>query len=665
MRRLQALLILVWMLCGVAVVRGASALADSEAQQALGRIETTRDDVVLDRVNHPQTLPALLAALEVLQQEYFALWQGLWPTSIDWTSAVIGTYLSAALTTISTSYPSMPSTKGADNLLNKYFSQLSASYFGQDAFSLRQEAYDDMLWVVLGWLESIKFVQSHAATHYGGEEEAWHGEQWAPAFAHRARLFWEIASQGWDTSLCNGGMIWSPYLVPYKNAITNELWIAASISMYLYFPGDENTSPFGYPSPAMDSPAIAHDPKYLAAAIEAYRWLNDSNMTDDQGLYVDGYHVSGRSEKGSNNDSKSNTKCDSRNEMVYTYNQGVLLSGQRGLYEASGARSYLEEGHKLVEDVIAATGWSLKHDGVIPGDETDGHKLGKWHGLGRSGVLEEACDAQAYCSQNGQTFKGIFFHHLTLFCAPLPEHLVVPGDLLPSKHAKNEPPANPHEVRHWHDKTCGRYRGWIKHNAEAALTTRNAEGKFGMWWGAPLHSKPDTDAEGELPSDAVDYRNQGVPEQWRDTGRQTRDLSKHNRDFETRGGTVRIPDLNDRGRGRTVETQGGGVMVLRALWELCPLPASARNQGHRHSRRLSVAAQLRPATLLRECIFGIVTPGPKARAETPGRRIIFGAPRLQRITLLSGTHHRDSSTTSCSAETGSPMIAWDPREKQW
>merc|ERR1711939_658691 len=30
----------------------------------------------------------------------------------------------------------------------------------------------------------------------------------------------------------------------------------------------------------------------------------------------------------------------------------------------------------------------------------------------------------------------------------------------------------------------------------------------------------------------------------------------------------RIRDLNDRGRGRTVETQGGGIMVLRALWEL-------------------------------------------------------------------------------------------------
>lgn len=30
-------------------------------------------------------------------------------------------------------------------------------------------------------------------------------------------------------------------------------------------------------------------------------------------------------------------------------------------------------------------------------------------------------------------------------------------------------------------------------------------------------------------------------------------------------------DCNDRGRGRTVETQSGGIAVLRALWELLHL----------------------------------------------------------------------------------------------
>ncbi|KAH6663163.1 glycosyl hydrolase family 76-domain-containing protein [Halenospora varia] len=523
--------------------------------------------------DHPSLYPAFLNALDVLQDEYFATWQGTWPTAIDWTAAVIGTYISSALTTISKT----SSHKESENLVNRYFSQLIASYFGQDAFALRQEAYDDMLWVVLGWLESIKFIETHSSLHY--EDEVWYGTQWSSVFAHRARIFWDMASQGWDTSLCNGGMIWSPYLEPYKNAITNELYITASISMYLYFPGDDNPSPFA--GTAATPPGVPRDPKYLAAAIEGYKWLKGSNMTDSQGLYVDGYHVSGWTKNNTND----NKRCDARNEMVYTYNQGVLLSGQRGLYEATGAKSYLDDGHQLVADVIAATGWSLKTSSPIDADSGKNKTLGKWHGLGRDGIMEEACDAPGYCSQDGQTFKGIFFHHLTLFCSPLPDHLVLPGE------GSNLHPIlaqeSLEETRKFHKKQCKQYSHWIKHNAKAALTTRDKDGRFGMWWGAPVGGRPGI-GDGrkirvELPDMAVDYRNGGVPEEWE--GRSKGVVAKLNslemcpcmpdvvRDI---GDSVFVPqqselgfgvlDLNDRGRGRTVETQGGGLSVLGATW---------------------------------------------------------------------------------------------------
>jgi len=521
------------------------------------------------------TLPALLDALDVLQGDYFAIWQGIWPTSIDWTSAVIGTYLSAALSTLSTSFPSLSSSKNAENVVNRYFSELSASYFGQDSFALRQEAYDDMLWVVLGWLESIKFIQLHSEGHYAEAEKAgsWYGEEWIPAFAHRARIFWELASQGWDTELCDGGMIWSPYLIPYKNAITNELYIAASISMYLYFPGDDNSSPFEFSSPnfgVADNPSRARDPKYLAAAIEAYRWLLDSNMTDAKGLFVDGYHISGWSRERLDKNRTENTRCDARNEMVYTYNQGVLLSGQRGLYEATGARLYLEDGHQLISDVIAATGWDLKRGtllDILDDPNWPGSRLGKWHGLGRSGILEEACDAEGYCSQDSQTFKGIFFHHLTLFCARLPDHLILDGVFV-GKDVGTSDPGSIAEVRKWHDKKCARYGPWIKHNAKAALTTVNTEGRFGMWWGAPPHTSSMPDADVNMPAEAVDYRNHGVPKQWRNKPRYSRNIHDGTDNPNENSARFGTRDLNDRGRGRTVETQGGGISVLRALWEI-------------------------------------------------------------------------------------------------
>jgi hypothetical protein len=570
-------LFLLWILYGVSFAIGMSVdlPQQKENQQALGRIQDEGQQP-LPSPEKSSTFPALLDALDVLQADYFEIWQGIWPKSIDWTSAVVGTYLSAALTTISTSFASQESSKSAENVVNKYFSQLVASYFGQDAFSLRQEAYDDMLWVVLGWLESIKFINTHSELHYGTESDwvgSWYGEQWIPAFAHRARIFWDMASQGWDTSLCNGGMIWSPYLSPYKNAITNELYIAASVSMYLYFPGDDNSSPFGFSGPkmlTMEEPAHAHDPKYLAAAVEGYRWLIDSNMTDSKGLYVDGYHVSGWSRERPKNGS-FNTECDQRNEMVYTYNQGVLLSGQRGLYEATGARSYLEDGHQLISDVIAATGWDLKHNKPVDFVRTPDNprrELGPWHGLGRAGILEEACDAPGYCSQDAQTFKGIFFHHLTSFCLRLPDHLVLPEGFFLSKDLTNDAPGGLEEVRKWHDEKCANYAPWIKHNAKAALTTIDTKGRFGMWWGAPPHTNSDPNAEVILPDDAVDYRNQGVPHEWKDRGKYRREIMEQNGDFESHDRGIGIRDLNDRGRGRTVETQGGGVSVLRAMWEI-------------------------------------------------------------------------------------------------
>ena len=563
-RRSRIPILLVYILALVCLAIGSPA---AQKQQPLSHGRTFDDQNPLlppnECMNKTDTLPTLLNALDVLQSSYFEVWQGNWPTGIDWTKAVIGTYLSSALLTISTSFDSLSPAKGSDNLANKYFSHLIGSYFGQDAFGLRQEAYDDMLWVVLGWLESVKFINLHSTRHYsslGHVEVDWYGKEYIPAFAHRARIFWELASQGWDTSLCSGGMIWNPYLVPYKNAITNELYIAASISMYLYFPGDENTSPFGFASPPglasrdADPPGRVHDPKYLAAAIEAYRWLNNSNMTDAKGLYVDGYHISGWSREEPKNGSQ-NTRCDSRNEMVYTYNQGVLLSGQRGLYEATGALSYLEDGYKLVADVIAATGWDLKHNSAPPQSD----RPARWQGLGRSGILEEACDAPGYCSQDSQTFKGIFFHHFTIFCSPLPEHLVLPGGVFVGKDLADD--------RKRHENQCKWYGDWIRHNADAATRTKDVEGKFGMWWGAPKRSGgSDFDREVELPDDAVDYRNSGVPQAWKDSSKWQ--SSEFDKKVKEKGRKVGINDLNDRGRGRTVETQGGGVAVLRALWEI-------------------------------------------------------------------------------------------------
>ena len=525
----------------------------------------------------------LFDALEVMQSHYFEVWQGTWPKAIDWTAAVLATHVSASLSALSTfegnrltsmTFPGQSSTAEVEqmhrqeNAINRYFTQITSYYFGEDAFSLRLQAYDDMLWVVLGWLEAIKFINLHSTfpsnfsvkdsgSQMMAKTPTWYGQQFISQFAHRAHVFYDLASKGWNTSLCSGGMIWSPYLVPYKNAVTNQLFIAASVGMYLYLPGDDNSSPFidGTESSSQAlPPAKARDPNYLQAAVEAYRWLRKSGMTNAQGLYVDGFHIAGW--RGGRNGSSGSGKCDIRDEQVYTYNQGVLLSGLRGLWEATGARRYLEDGHELIHHVIAATGWNRR-------DRTESKS---YAGIGRAGVLEEACDSAGTCSQDGQTFKGVFFHHLALFCAPtIPEH----GNGADMTVVK------------YHQRKCQGYAPWVRHNARAACVTRDDQGRFGSWWGRPY--RPHADAEGDRenqgldnpPTRGADYRNNGIPNNglWRfpddpalhpDVGSTAASGSGYG-EFPAQ----RRPwDLNDRGRGRTVESQSGGVAVLRALWQI-------------------------------------------------------------------------------------------------
>ncbi|KAI0126496.1 hypothetical protein BJ170DRAFT_628921 [Xylariales sp. AK1849] len=584
--------------------------------------DTSKADATKPDLN---VLYNVLSSIDVMQKAYFAPWLGTWPDSIDWTGAVMGTHISGALSTFSEALMVMKSSvegvedwKLKENMVENYFAQIESYYFGENAFQIRQEAYDDILWVVLGWLEAVKFINTHTNLHYklqtqsvGSRVESadgigailrnqmWHGNIWTPVFSHRARVFWDLASKGWDTELCGGGMTWNPQLLPYKNAITNELYIAASISMYLYFPGDDNQAPFYDRTDALNPngpggkvPVGQSDPKFLKAAVDGYKWLVGSNMTDSQGLFTDGFHIGGYTNPASNN-----TKCDQRNDMVFTYNQGVLLTGQRGLWEATGAASYLSDGHKLIQSAINATGYDLATDQPIEDLSALAlDKLPQWYGLGRLGVMEDQCDASGTCSQDAQTFKGIFFHHLVAFCAPLTAPAVKSSVDIDIKAFE--------AIKASHKGACLRYGKWLKHNAEAALGTRDADGKFGTWWTAGLLTKNftgvwPTTAEDGIDHEAAgtDYRNYGVPNDtvWQIPPHDTSDpkaklpidvpamdfehdqkpisqSTKHVRMGEF-GKRQTLPrDPNERGRGRTVETQGGGLALLRAYWNIAQAP---------------------------------------------------------------------------------------------
>ncbi|EAS33518.3 glycosyl hydrolase [Coccidioides immitis RS] len=555
------------------------------------------------------TLSWVLNAMSVMQTEYFVIWQAKWPSANDWTAAVMGTQISATLSAISSSInyllsctPGSTEAGGVDdsgpgslkvleyeNLINYYFHQATAFWYGENFFGLRLQANDDMLWVVLEWLENIKFQNLHSDLHYPSPSNhkdpllgSWHGNQFKIPAAHRSRVFYDLASKGWDTTLCGGGMIWSPWLVPYKNAVTNELFVSASIGMYLYFPGDTIREPVSTKTTFDDDwVSIPRNPAHLKAATTAYTWLKNSNMIGQNGLYADGFHISGWSEH-----SPGTGRCDVLNTMLYTYNQGIILSGLRGLWLATGSVAYLDDGHDLIAKVMKSTGWP----------DTHGRQ---WQGLGRGGVLEDACDSLGTCSQDSQTFKGIFFLHFAEFCRPLR-----PQEKLFLEKVVSHNVDDAHDGEGWeetfklHQKRCASYGKWLKHNADAAYMTRNEEGKFGMWWGRKYpDQEPNPIETSVLPLGAVDYLDLNSTESDSDFlsprrpgpdvlgSDRIRDLLKRNEvnepmsSMDTKAHQADVRDVNDRGRGRTVETQAGAMAVFRALyqWETTP---SLSFQGH-------------------------------------------------------------------------------------
>ncbi|KKA26192.1 hypothetical protein TD95_000070 [Thielaviopsis punctulata] len=589
----------------------------------------------------PGVLDNAFYALTVMQDEFFKSELGTWPSSIDWTAAVLQTLVSAMTSTLSEAFLDIDLAENStkSNMIDLYFSQTVAAYFGQNHISIRGQAYDDMLWVVLGWLEALQFISKHSKAYYNHEKvgaaaipeindafesQPWYGNYWARSFAHRARVFWELASKGWGTDLCGGGMNWNPHEWVYKNAITNELWIAASIQMYLHFPGDDITTPWKA-TPSGFQPV--KDPKFLMAAVDGYKWLMNSNMTNSHGLFTDGFHISGRN---------GSTRCDQRNEMVFTYNQGVLLTGQRGLWSATGSPSYLNEGHALIQNVIRATGWSIKNSS--PRDDVDDLPPGllpPWRGLGRGGILEDVCDSSASCSQNGHTFKGIFFHHLTHFCKPLE---VAELNVRSTRQSRGFNTQKFENIAAAHARACRSYVPWLKHNAEAALLTRDEKGVFGTWWSAGLLNLTNSVPRHggiTLTSAMVDYRNHPIERvnEWgngslpkmaipgvddtaiieslesattegrlsdaasastetsatesslnQDSGlnhvvvhgqqqhvmNSGHDATKKKKKKKAKNSSSDFSkgDPNDRGRGRTVETHNGGMAILRAWWEV-------------------------------------------------------------------------------------------------
>jgi hypothetical protein len=89
-----------------------------------------------------KTLEDAFKAMVVLQNEFFLTERGTWPSAIDWIAAVLGTGLSAMTTTLSKAlatldFDGLNHAVANLNLIDTFFSQTIASYFGQNDVAIR------------------------------------------------------------------------------------------------------------------------------------------------------------------------------------------------------------------------------------------------------------------------------------------------------------------------------------------------------------------------------------------------------------------------------------------------------------------------------------------------------------------------------------------------
>jgi hypothetical protein len=243
------------------------------------------------------------------------------------------------------------------NFLKKSNSSLnSSSRFLQDAElyfeaaenigTLLDSSDDDSLWFASAW--SCMFELTRNETYLNFSLQFYDSVDSGGAFA-----------PAWDNSTCSGGVWWDRKNRGYKNAITNELYLFASLRLKNAVRGTKFQSQW--------------EQKLLANAQKETDWFLRSGMINSEWLINDGL----------------NPDCSNNGATTWTYNQGVVLSGLGLMYVQTLNKTYMTVAENVIDAVIK--------------------KL-----TSQSQILIEPCESSS-CSTDGQQFKGIFMRHLKYF----------------------------------------------------------------------------------------------------------------------------------------------------------------------------------------------------------------------------------------------------------
>ncbi|KAJ6577079.1 glycoside hydrolase, partial [Mycena sp. CBHHK59/15] len=143
----------------------------------------------------------------------------------------------------------------------------------------------------------------------------------------------------------------------YKNTVTNGLFILVSSIMFMKT-GTQS---------------------YLDDAAKTWAWLESSGMRQSNGLYADGIH----------------TGACNMQTTLWSYNQGVVISGLAAYYSASTNSTLLDQAEITIDAMFS---------------DSD---------ISTNGILHESCDnPTSYgcgTDANSMVFKGLFMKHLQYY----------------------------------------------------------------------------------------------------------------------------------------------------------------------------------------------------------------------------------------------------------
>ncbi|GAA1606506.1 hypothetical protein GCM10009789_71000 [Kribbella sancticallisti] len=220
-----------------------------------------------------------------------------------------------------------------DNTFEKAKGVFPAGYLSGDPLlgNFTSRAIDDSEWWALTWIQTYDLTKN-------------------PKYLDMAVTIAEYVENYWDDT-CGGGVWWDAERT-YKNAVTNGLWIRLTAELHNRIPGDRH---------------------WLGRAQQGWNWFTGSGMINAQGLVNDGLKTS---------------TCQSNNETVWTYNQGLAIGAGLELWRATRNPELLTTVRRLADSAIAAGG------------------------LVSDGTLTESCDVPGkVCDDNQKQFKGIFLRY--------------------------------------------------------------------------------------------------------------------------------------------------------------------------------------------------------------------------------------------------------------